>query len=560
VPSSTRRRAITFLLTCAVPSAALIAGGCSVLYNLDADQCQVDADCEKLGDDFAGRTCIAGLCSLAPPECTQSAECIERYDNSPALCRDGHCLRLTSESTGSSPQCPLVLGAGENYENLDRDPQLIGAFAYMDQDAAFYYSQSTVNFELAINEYNAKASRPVVGVLCDGNQPDLEQSLPLLVEQLQVPAIIAGMYDDKLREAYEWTQARGHKVFFLSPLEGTSTIAVMEDRGLVWNALGVAADLAPAYSPLVTRAEAFMRGKMAGTAGETAPIRLALIESRPELSDLAAAVREVIHFNGGKTVVENGANFLQVRIDSLNNGTVPDLTTAIAEVEAFSPHVVVAIAADEFLPILDALESSWLTAAPADQPRPIYLLAPHLYNEPQLLDGSRLGDPSRLLGERIVGVNFASAPAANRKIYDDYLLRLKAEYKATGLMLDGTENFYDAAWFTLYAVAAAGSPPSLTGSEVAAGMQRLLSGPDWEVGPVDVANILATLKVSGSTLSLQGALGPPDYNVGTGVRTAKPSVWCLGGGFPDYVFQSDVMSYDATNDTLIGDLPCVPGF
>ncbi len=266
--------------------------GCSVLYDLSASQCSSDADCQALGAEFEGRTCIDGMCSTAPPECTRSSECSALFDNSPGLCRDGHCLRLTSDASSTLPQCPLLLGAGKNNANLDKNPQLIGLFGYMDQSSAFYYSQSTVNYELAINEYNAKATRPVVGVFCDGIHPNFDESLPLLVEQLGVSAIVAGMYNDELKNAFEWTQSHNKDVLFMSPLEASSDLAVLADKGLIWHVLGESADLAPAYGPLVTRAEAFIRSQPWFTGGN---VRLALIESRPELSDLAAAVRKVIH-------------------------------------------------------------------------------------------------------------------------------------------------------------------------------------------------------------------------------------------------------------------------
>jgi len=248
-----------------------------------------------------------------------------------------------------------------------------------------------------------------------------------------------------------------------------------------------------------------------------------------------------------------------VRVDSANSGTVSDLSTAISELQDFSPHLVIALDSDEFLEISDTLDNNWSSTATTEQQAhpPLYLLSPHLYNELGLLDISRAGNPSRKFAQRLIGVNFASAPPSNRAIYDDYLIRLKSEYASRQLTLDGTENFYDATWLTLYAVAGAGTPPSLTGKEVASGLQRLMSGPSWEVGPVDVANVLAVLAVPGATLSLEGTLGPPDFDVGAGLRTAHPTVWCIGGTFDNYSFLSDVLTYDADTDSLLGDdSPC----
>jgi hypothetical protein len=53
-------------------SATLVLGlsgaltGCSVLIDVDDEQCRTNADCEALGPSFAGATCEANVCALKP--------------------------------------------------------------------------------------------------------------------------------------------------------------------------------------------------------------------------------------------------------------------------------------------------------------------------------------------------------------------------------------------------------------------------------------------------------------------------------------------------------------
>ena len=100
--------------------------------------------------------------------------------------------------------------------------------------------------------------------------------------------------------------------------------------------------------------------------------------------------------------------------------------------------------------------------------------------------------------------------------------------------LESRENLYDAAYFMMYALAAANfTGTDFDGDDVVNGMKALVD-PDGEpatVGPgkngTMFSKVLAILKTGGGKVALTGTLGPPDFNPLTGARKSPGSVWCL---------------------------------
>jgi hypothetical protein len=158
----------------------------------------------------------------------------------------------------------------------------------------------------------------------------------------------------------------------------------------------------------------------------------------------------------------------------------------------------------------------------------------------------------------MAGIN--AAAAADARLYNAYVTRWDLAFP-DARDVRGTENFYDAAYYLLYAAAGAGQ--SLTsGLGLVNGMNRLLSGSNaFDVGPADMADAFATLAVGNSTIQLNGTLGPPDFNPADGTRQSAGSVWCIDASG----FHADVLRYvpndaDPTAATLAGDFTCIPDF
>lgn len=583
---SARRRATpprsSWLAFVAGTAAVVTASGCSLLYDLGADQCSSDADCRG---SLAGRTCSAGLCvSPADPtggapaggaggdagtggastggtdgggggtggaaECTTHQDCIEAHLTEPYLCRNGSCVAL--KATG----CETVLMP----DNLSvPDPIVIGAFT----DVEVVPNLVKMNYELALKELTNEIGglpggadgslRTVVAVVCDccdasataGSIAHLQPALDHLVTNLKVPGILATLYKSDLKLAYAYAEAQrgGATPLFLSPFAADSDLHTADRRGLLWHVLGDASDLAPAFVALIRAAET----KLA----PVEPLRLALIEADvAALTDIGGTIDTQLTFNG-KSCADNFAdgNYLRVRVESELTTVDPNLSAAVAALEAFRPNLVVAITGGEFtnglLPVLEGLG--------ADRPD-FYVLGHYLAYRNSVLDAAR---NYPFIERRMAGINFAGA--LDPALTNAYLSRFRAEYPGV-TKPEGYENFYDAAYYLLYALEGAGHVNELQGSDLARGMKRVADGTaslHFPVGPgqpmTDAFNTLELFP--DDAIGIDGTLGPADFNLSTGARRATASAWCVA---PDpelgFAFAYDQMRYDAAADTLTGDL------
>ena len=88
-----------------------------------------------------------------------------------------------------------------------------------------------------------------------------------------------------------------------------------------------------------------------------------------------------------------------------------------------------------------------------------------------------------------------------------------------------------------------------------------------------IPDVLSTLRNPGTTIALEGTLGPPDFVVATGTRRHRSgSVWCVtmehgaedpfgDAGPRDYpVFHYDELILDADGRELVGNFDCFPDF
>jgi hypothetical protein len=158
---------------------------------------------------------------------------------------------------------------------------------------------------------------------------------------------------------------------------------------------------------------------------------------------------------------------------------------------------------------------------------------------------------------RVCGV--APASAEDMRLYDQFLVRFRTAYphfQNPG----GFENFYDATYLLTYAMFAAGSVPSLTGTDIARGMRRAVDGDlVVDVGPIPLADGFSALAVGGS-LRFNGTMGLADFDPGLGARRGNGSVYCINRVPEGLSYVYDVLRYDKQNKTLHGDFVCVPGF
>jgi hypothetical protein len=308
--------------------------------------------------------------------------------------------------------------------------------------------------------------------------------------------------------------------------------------------LSAGEELALTYGPLLDRTVQHLHES--GRLGPDEPVRVALVTTDDVrmLSSLSSALVDGVLQINGRPARQNSADYFRaVSIASSDLASeVPDYTAAIQLLRDFSPEIVIALGTDEILTtIIPALEIE------APDLEPFYLLSPW-HDQPGPLLPLVVDFPE--LYARMAGVNFAAAQ--DRSIYDEYQARFDAAFPAFAGR-GGLENHYDAAYYLIYAAAAAGSKLPLSGSDLANGMQRLLSGPvEFNVGPDDLSPAYVALEGPGSSIVLNGALGPPNFDPQTGAREEPGTVWCVD---KKRAIHNDVLRLDAQGN-LTGSFPC----
>jgi hypothetical protein len=106
----------------------------------------------------------------------------------------------------------------------------------------------------------------------------------------------------------------------------------------------------------------------------------------------------------------------------------------------------------------------------------------------------------------------------------------------------------------------AGSVPSLTGPDIARGMQRVVAGNTTvNIGPTTIADGFTAL-AAGGAIRLNGTMGLADFDPGVGSRRGNGSVYCVArnGGLVQFAY--DVLRFDKKDKGLRGDFACFPGF
>jgi len=245
------------------------------------------------------------------------------------------------------------------------------------------------------------------------------------------------------------------------------------------------------------------------------------------------------------------------------------------------PHLILAVTTAEFNDVLVTLENAWNGAygasyEPAPLAPPFYVFSPFVPRSTVLDRAQEFetppGEPPNPafipMRQRILGVT--AAGAEDTSLYDAYLNAFKAKYGSLGLTLDGTENFYDAAWYTMYAIHGGVKTANLSGRDVASGMNRLLGGgTDWEIFNDDSYEVIKDLRSGDQDgfITLYGTMGPPDFRP-SGARTGLPGIYCIDldpmGSGNEMAYYQDALRYNPDDQSLYspsGNDPCsIDGF
>jgi hypothetical protein len=307
------------------------------------------------------------------------------------------------------------------------------------------------------------------------------------------------------------------------------------------------------YQPLLDLSITHLRNLGNIDPGEEVRVGLVTATDDRFLNDLGTLIREDIEFNGRSTEENEPDNFAAVATTSVNTDPFFDQEPVATKILELKPHIVISAADREMAEsIIPIVEGYWADEAPGE-PRPFYLLSPRQYETPSLVtaivDQFEIAIFQPNVYRRIAGLNWPAAE--DRTVYDEYA----AQFLMTYPDVEGPvvwENFYDAAYYLIYAAAASSQP--LSGRGIAQGMLRLLSGSQsYAVGRADMHAALTTLQSSAfSTFRLVGSAGPPNFD-SAGGRTDPGSVWCINGLLE---FLPDGMRYEAGSQKLVGTFPC----
>jgi hypothetical protein len=512
--------------------------------------------------------------SPSSPSCAMQRDC-KRFDAAdPHVCREGKCVPLLDDRPDTEAidgSCRRVLGA----ENLQSSvpPFVFGAVSW--GPPGDRPSVAELNYELVVREFTREAgfdvqgsTRLPVGVMCNvSNTAELDRTLDHLTFDLGLPGLLVSLPSAELKRGFARVYAeQGRQVFMLSPLVSTPLLAAVDDGGLLWHILGAPRDLARVYPPLIRRTEDYLHRK--GLDGGVRELRLALLHSpRSEDVDMASYVDGALVLNG-KDAAQNGDDhYRRYTIQQTATDQGKSFAEALTDLFEFRPHIVVPIGDERYLRDLVAvLEGAW-GQVPDGQRAPFYLLSPYHAGSGALINA--LADfPS--LNERVVGVSAAAARTS--EVYGAYRRNLQSQYPDR-TDLEGGENFYDAAYFLLFAVSAAGAVPELSGQQIGAGMTRLVAGTEFSMGQSRIGDVLLALRNPAAAIALEGTLGPPDFDVETGTRRrAEGSVWCVTRDAEQRpIFHYDVLTLDESTSSvgvienpqtskLVGELGCLPGF
>jgi hypothetical protein len=455
--------------------------------------------------------------------------------------------------------------------NLLQDPDtlILGAFAPF--DGASNNSNEVRNYDLALTEFDKTYSgipaagggtRRVVMVVCDSNpgtQEQLDASAAHLIDTVRAPGIIAALLAEDLQRVLE-EKGRAASTFFMSAVQSDPTLVSLGTEGLLYYIGPDDGSIARAYAPLLTRTLSHLNR----LAPITGPARVATViaSDRRNLNNMSGTVQSRpedygIYYND-KSRAENADTGDYRSIDMLSTADA-SYAAQIGALREIKPHVIIALAGIQFLTgVVPTLEETWDETG--GQPRPFYLLSPNVFNSEQLRD-LLMARPE--IRARMVGVNGASA--ADKTLYEDYTSAWDAAYIERFGVRD-YENYYDAAYYLIYAAAAAaGGGSQASGQDLRLGMRQLLEGPPHSVGVVNNRMGLAMQALARGSIALNGTLGPPDFDQITGARQGAGSIWCMES--PTSA-KADVLRYkaDVSGDpklaTLEGNFPvtCIPDF
>jgi len=334
-------------------------------------------------------------------------------------------------------------------------------------------------------------------------------------------------------------------VFFMVPPYSDKALIEESDNGLVWHMLSGAEQLSVSFQPLFEMAETHLRTFNTIPSG-TNNMRVAIVvgEDQRFLTEMRDYIDNNVTINGA-LVKENGTETVQTFSiqSSYTNSEGVGWSDTVQQILDFAPHIVLGLTTDEavtdFIPLI---ENGW-DAANGPQDPPFYILSPLDYNLSTAMPYVISQDTTATLFKRVIGINWPAAE--DQTIYDAYQTRF---YDRNHINAPFYDNYYDAAYYLLYGVAASYWP--VRGSSIIDGLIQVTTGTtEVAVGPgAEMQATVNALKSGGTKFKIIGAMGPPNWD-SKGSRQDPATVWCIdqwGAYYPDR------LRYNSSSMTLEG--------
>lgn len=532
--------------------------GCTLLLDLDANECEVPTDCTDRGPEFANTTCSPeGICiPLAATGCTTNKACTDAFDGAPYICKNvgDECTPLLSET------CPQIYG-----DHTDDNAVILGMGYTLTGPEHKYGERAFLALTLAFEEIRKNANglppstpggarRPIVMVACDDgaaldNADEIQdKSVKHLIDDVGVPAIFGYSYSDitiRLATSFDIPA----NVMVLCSHCTSPSLVTLPDNGLLWTAEANDADVATPLAALLQYFEPIVREEQ-GIA-EDDPIRVGLVSSdSPAYSPVADVYDATVQFNG-MSAVDNGSNYRRADYKNPIDNPEPDYSAVADAMLQHKPHIIQFIGnaevAAEVMPLIE-------NGLGATDPKPHYIFIPDNYPGVNVIDAINATDMGTgNLYPRIHGVY---KPPADLPLYDQFKIRYEAAYPGEKMTIQG--NHYDSAYTMAYAIAAAGNVPKLDGPTLAAAMSRLVpEGVPIDVGPAKINDAFSAL-AAGGNIDLQGIAGSLDWNLQTGIPPGTAGAWCIapdGAGALDFSTNTG-LEYKGSSREFTGEYNC----
>lgn len=508
---------------------ALLGAGCSFLLDTaEPTQCSTNADCEA-NPSLRNRVCQSGFCTIpgvpdpgvrtpdSGPGCVSTELCTQANSGQLSVCRtkgrpcepwqNEQCRLVSSPALAMDPNA-IVIGSILPFtvQQVDKSKP---PSAYADRvRRAIDLAASEFATALAGGIFLTDGKRhPLAVIHCDSSQTAEGAKLALkhLVGTVRVPALIVGADDDIVTIANEPDAKK-------TAIACEGCIGDLPQGLLAWRIVPRLALEAPMVNWRVSKLEQEIRA----LPSPPTAIKVALLTANERATTaFVSKLKDVLRFNGDKSVGDNGTSFKTILAADPRFAAV-DHSKMILELLEFEPDiVVVAMGGDFGKYYLPGLEAQWTSAR-----RPFYIATDLNYTkESWAAVGQDEGLRKRISGTR---PGYAVPLQAN---ITDFVGRYGPvnNYKDP----DGNFSGYDAFYSLGMALLASSQQPVVDGVHISAGFERLIGGTTLiDFRPQNVA-VASALLLTAAPIDVRGLWSDLDWSLTTHDLDSDVSMYCL---------------------------------